>query len=59
MDRLHRFRDECLSHLEGETDAVPSLDGMTPQERERGRRWLRDLGRSRDLYELVEALRTS
>jgi hypothetical protein len=57
MNHLHRFRDECLSHLEGETDAVPSLDGMTPQERDRARRWLADLCRTRDALDLVQAVR--
>jgi hypothetical protein len=63
MDRLHRFvneclfANECLSHLEGKTDAVPPIDGMTPQERDRARRWLRDLGHTRDVLDLVQAVK--
>lgn len=56
MDRLHRFADECLSHLEGETAEIPSLDGMSPEERDRARRWLERLCRSRDLYDLVQGM---
>ena len=52
-DKIGDFIIACLSHLEGETDEVPTLDGMIPEERRRARRWLEHLAETRDAVDLM------
>jgi len=53
MDRYACFVTACLDYLDGETAEIPSLEGLTPEERARGKSWLRRLGQSRDDYDLL------
>lgn len=53
MSRLSEFRTACLDYLEGETTAVPSLEGMTPREKRRAREWLENLILCRELGPLM------
>lgn len=49
------YMEACLDYLESGEGEPPSPEGLSPEDRERARRWVRWLADSRNAAELVQA----
>lgn len=46
----------CLDYLDGETTQIPDPTPLTPEKQEWAKRWLINLGRTRDTLDMLASI---